>query len=646
MSVKRFTGSDIRELMSRVKLELGEDAVIVSNRKIPGGMEIVAMSDEGFQSITEESQASLPVPPPAQKIPAVPLPTEKVTELRAKPVSAPIPDVTLSFQEQLLKRSELKLPNPFKAEVEPVDDRGHPIVTQHRQSVGKAAYAHQASSDLSIAEGESAEVRVKLTTSGIAPKPQAPARAPEPEPEPVIEVFEAELVDDYVEPEPAGPVLPTAAERFAEDLRKARAITEWSSQMVGDLNSMQDLIRRQILPRVSQSAVYAEINQLLAKAGFQRDLCTQMLSSLPGELAERRMDRNGISRWIEHALVEQISVIASPEVWWGGRTVVAMVGSNGVGKSTAIAKLAARFVMENAPSEIVILTTDTENNESLRNHADVMGIDCRVIEDYEDLSEVIRSLSYKRVVLLDTPGFSYRHKRLKAGLERLAKVYCPIKVMLVLNASSEAESLEAMASAYLTVAEQVDLKLSDCLVTKLDEAVRVGALISTMARHKLRLNYQSSGNGVLEDFERGSALSLVRQSMDCFHMGVDISAVDGTRDSGEQFDIMRNTLLDNVGEMTQVLASIRREFKNAGFAEATRSITGTVTARKDQQFARLIEEQKGTELVASTSKPEVLWFKNDYPVESAYFNLASNTPYADKGQSLSLAVQPQIRSVN
>ena len=643
MSVKRFTGRNIKEVMQQIRSELGEDAVIVSNKRVRDGVEIVAMSDEGLKEL-EEIQSSAPrrtEAPAAQ-------PEVSIQKPGVKPVAAP-----LSFSEQLLLRESVRqqekavveqpLDNPFKEAPTQEQVAQAPLPNPLRKSLGKAAYSSQANSSFIPDDLGASEVLVNLSTAKV-PQPEQVAR-PEPEPEQEMEVFEAELVEDYEEPEPAGPVLPSAAERFADDLRKARAITEWSSQMVGDMHSMQDLIRRQILPRVSQSTVYAEINQLLAKAGFQKDLCSQMLSSLPGELAERRMDRNGVSRWIEHALTERISVMGSPDVWWGGRCVLAVVGSNGVGKSTAIGKLAARFVMENSPSEIVILTIDSESNESLRNHADVMGIDFQVVADFEDLDQAIKSYSYKRVVLIDTPGLSYRHKKLRASMERLSKVTTPLKLMLVINASSEAESLEAMTGAYKSVAADSGLELTDCIVTKLDEAVRIGALISIMSRHQLRVNYQSMGSGVLEDFERGSALELVRHSMECYSIGAEISAVDGTKDAGEQFDIMRNALLDNVGEMTQILTSIRREFKNAGFAEGTRSIGSTSTSRKNLPYGQLIEEQKGAVATTSNTKPELLWAKNDYAIDSAYFSLSPNAPFNEKAQP-QLSTDSQIRNIN
>jgi flagellar biosynthesis GTPase FlhF len=648
MTTKRFSGPSIREIMLEVRKELGEDAMIISNRRVNGGVEVVAMSDETHRIVTEEAQSSKP------KVVEIPSPASKASHQASTTPKRPLQEAVLSFQEQLLLRDKLRLqdqdagevplPNPFgKSELAPVAVP-QPAITQHRRSVGKAAYATHSTSEFVAGDLGSAEVTVKLSSS---PSRQAPESIPERQPtkEPDLEVFEAELVDESVEEEPQGPVLPSAAERFADDLRKARAITEWSSQMVGDLNSMQDLIRRQILPKVSQSTLFAEINQLLAKAGFQKDLCTQMLSRLPGELAERRMDRNEISRWLEHALVEQVSVMSSHDVWWGGRAVIALVGSNGVGKSTAIAKLAARFVMENSALDIVLLSIDSENNESIRNHADVLGIDCQIVADYEDLDAVIRSYSYKQMVLIDTPGLSYRNKRLAPTMQRLSMAQTPMKVMLVLNASSEAESLEAMASTYKAVASEAGLSLDDCIITKLDEAVRIGALISIMARNGLRVNYQSAGSGALEDFERGSALALVRQSLERYSLDTEITAVDGTRDSGEQFDIMRNKLLDNVAEMSSILTSIRKEFKNAGFAEGTRSIGAVSTPRKNLPYGQLIEEKKGVDVASSSGKPELLWAKNDYPVESAYFSLGHDTLYVNKGNQVP-ALPPKIRSIN
>jgi flagellar biosynthesis protein FlhF len=636
--MKRYSGATVREVMTVIRNEIGSDAVIVDNRRVHGGVEILAMSEAEYNAINAETSLSKPAPPPA---PAITPPAELKPHI---PTFQEAMDqrARQSSQEGLLQNE--KLPNPFKQRLK--EEPAYQPGSQFRKNQGLSAYSTQSSTDLAEPEVSTSEVRVSFS-SGASPR--KPVHTPVVEPTLEIEVIEAELVDEHEEPEPTGPVLPTADERFADNLRKAKTITEWSSQMLGDLHSMQDLIRRQILPHVSQSNVYAEMNQILAKAGFQRDICAQILSSLPGELAERRMDLKGINRWAENALVEQISVISSPEVWWGGRTVVAVVGSNGSGKTTSIAKLAARFVManeDNGVNEIVLLSTDSEHEATMRNHADVLGIEFHVVEDFEDLDAAIRSLSYKRLILIDTPGIGYRHKRLPVMMQRLAKVSTPMKVMLVLNASSEAESLEAMTGAYITKAQEAGVALEDCIVTKLDESVRIGALISTMARHKLRLNYQSCGNGVLEDFSRGSALALVRQSMESYSIGGDSSSMDSSRDIGAQFDATRDKLLGNVSEMNDVLASIRREFKNAGFVESTRSIAALETGRKNQPYAKLIAEQKGQDQPVSHAKPDLLWAKNDYPVESAYFKLANPEGYSNLSPYVAQKGLTQIRNVN
>ena len=640
--MKRYVGTTVREVMTVIRNEMGNDAVIVDNRRVPGGVEILAMSGDEYNAINAETGLKKPAPaaspaPPVEQKPHIPTFQEAMAQRERQ-----------SSHDGLLQNE--KLPNPFSTAPESTPgvraESAYQPGSQFRKNQGRSAYSTQSSADLAEPEVSTSEVRVSFS-SGAAK--QKPVHTPVVEPVSEMEVFEAELVDEHEEPEPSGPVLPTADERFADNLRKAKTITEWSSQMLGDLHSMQDLIRRQILPHVSQSNVYAEMNQMLAKAGFQRDICAQILSSLPGELAERRMDLKGANRWAENALVEQISVISSPEVWWGGRTVVAVVGSNGSGKTTSIAKLAARFVMANETNgvnEIVLLSTDSEHEATMRNHADVLGIEFHVVEDYEDLDAAVRSLSYKRLILIDTPGIGYRHKRLPKMMERLANVSTPMKVMLVLNASSEAESLEAMTGSYIARAKEAGVALEDCIVTKLDESVRIGALISTMARHKLRLNYQSCGNGVLEDFSRGSALSLVRQSMESYSIGGDTSSMDSSRDIGAQFDATRDKLLGNVSEMNDVLASIRREFKNAGFVESTRNIAALETGRNNQSYGKLIAEQKGQDKPVSNSKPELLWGINDYPVESAYFKLANPQGYSDKSPYVAQKGLTQIRNVN
>lgn len=650
MAVKRFTGSNIREVMQCVRDELGDEAVIISNKRVTNGIEIIATSDETLKEITAQTQKKKSPVPEAE--PAKPQAAVEPEAPKKPEVKHPTFMDAIQMREQrLASSSENPLANPFRF---PDDEppRAFPLATQRRKTVGGQAYTSVATAnelDKDTAADDKSEVMVKLfsqsATRSESQNRQEPDKAQGLDPLP-MEVVEAELVDEAEEEQKEqGPAIPSAADRFEEDLKKSRAITQWSTQMLGDLNSMQDLIRRQILPRVSQSAVYAQIQQMLVKAGLQKDFCNQLLSSLPGELAERRMDRAGMSHWVEHAMVEQINVMNSPEAWWGGRAVIALIGTNGSGKSTALTKMAARFVMDNDPGEVVIVSIDSDQHETLRSQAEILGVDFVMVEEYQNLDEILNELCYKRLVLLDTIGYSYRHKRLVPQLDRLAKLDQPLKVMLILNASSEAESLEAMTSSYLKAAAGVNLTLEDCVVSKLDEAVRIGSLISTMSRYKLRLNYQSSGSGMLEDFERGSALSLVRQALAVEDIYEGFSTIDTTKDSGFQFASLRNVLLENVNEMTTVLASIRREFKNAGFVEATRSIQGLDQSRKVQPYARLMSEAPIKQVKAEIKKPEILWGVNDYPIETAYYHLDHKADLSEEKVQVTEEPSPAVENL-
>jgi len=62
MSVRRFVGANSRDVMRQVRETLGEDALIVANRRTEGGVEILAMADEAIDHFEPS-----PNPPPPKR---------------------------------------------------------------------------------------------------------------------------------------------------------------------------------------------------------------------------------------------------------------------------------------------------------------------------------------------------------------------------------------------------------------------------------------------------------------------------------------------------------------------------------------------------------------------------------------------------
>jgi flagellar biosynthesis protein FlhF len=570
--IKRFTGLTHKQVMTQVREELGEGAMILSNKRIEGGYEVLAATDESIQQVAQ-------------------------TYAPPKPEAKPGPTPQRFEFERFDRRdaSSIAMGDDFPLA---------PEVTAYRQNKGSAAYAAYASAVEPSASP--AEEDIPAPTPVISPV----------EAEALMEVFEAELVEPDADDEDEEiEALPTATERFQSDLKKAQAITDWSGALLGDLQGMQDLIRRKMLPRTGQLSAYAALHQCLIRAGFATALSNQILSALPAQISEQRRPSSELMPWLEQAMCAQVKVMASPEIWWGGRCVLALVGSSGVGKSSTAVKIAARFVADNDPGNALIVSIDPDHTDTLRSYAEVLGIAFKTVATYESLEDVLSEASAKQLVLIDTPGLGYRSKHLEALFARLGAAGNAVKPVLVLNAASEADSLEATTQAYLSVSRSAGIAVEQCVITKLDEAVRTGAVLGSIMRHQLTAAYQSSGTDLLHDFDRPSALMLVRDSL--VDPGFECGVMGGGAEEGAQFEMMRKQLLENITGMCNVLNSVRREFKQAGMAEAGWAADSLPALKRQLPYGLL---STGTAAVQLDNTP-VSWHYAKYPVDCSFLQL-------------------------
>ena len=189
--------------------------------------------------------------------------------------------------------------------------------------------------------------------------------------------------------------------------------------------------------------------------------------------------------------------------------IVALVGSTGVGKTTSIAKLAARYVLRYGQRHVALITTDSYRigaHEQLMTYGRLLGIPVQVASDHNELRSTLNSLSDKRLVLIDTAGMSQRDVRLTEQFATLADTGIPIRTLLVLSATVHPSVLNETIRAFSGV------PLDGAILTKLDEAASLGGVLSAAIEQQLPLRFITNGQRVPEDMQVARALELVQQA--------------------------------------------------------------------------------------------------------------------------------------
>lgn len=294
-------------------------------------------------------------------------------------------------------------------------------------------------------------------------------------------------------------------------------------RMRHEVNTIRCLLEEQISRLIwdeksRRSPGAASVMRNLSSMGLEPDIVQQLLGEIEGV---DQLD-NSWSAPLKQ-LVQGIPVCEEDIICNGG--AFALVGSTGVGKTTSIAKLAARFALRNRAEDIALVTTDNFRvgaREQLEIFGQILGAPVYHAADSQALSEVIRGVASKKLVLIDTAGMSPRDTRLMQQLSCLGEADQDIRVLLTVPANAQSGSIQEMVDAFRPA------NPSACILTKIDEATSLGGAISFVMRSGLPLAYVANGQRVPEDlhFAGPRRAWLVKAAVELMRHQNDIVAED------------------------------------------------------------------------------------------------------------------------
>jgi len=223
------------------------------------------------------------------------------------------------------------------------------------------------------------------------------------------------------------------------------------------------------------------------------DIAPDVAMALAG-LTPRRTSLENPSHIPLALLVKHLPVVDDLSTVSGG--IMAVVGPTGAGKTTTIAKLAARWCMQNGSQDLALVSTDGYRigaRDQLMTYARILGAPMHAANSGRDLARVLERLKSKKLILIDTAGMGPRDSRLTEQLAALQLGAARARVLLALPAQSEGHALDEIVQAFARLSPVA------CILTKVDEAASLGAVISTILRHRLKMAYVCDGQRVPED---------------------------------------------------------------------------------------------------------------------------------------------------
>ena len=555
MRIKVFKAADLKEAMAMVKDELGRDAVILHTKRYKQGgflgynskevVEVTAAVDD----TPRRPRVKLPAMPrtpiqPAPREPEPPKPQKAaqprnvLSQYKTAGTEEGVSLARAQSQERELPASAenegfaslapepiLRTPAASSQPSKPAKKRQPRISVQPPSEAEEDAYDGLDLKDLESGLAEPILLKPEPIISRPA-KPAAPSRAPQPEEKPTKEksriikaealaavaAKEAAQLDTEEIPKVAVPVSPTSAAETEEtpvDAGKEQQLTDKQQK----INALEDELAqmRQMLRQVMNQPAGGDEPMTLKDALRAQELRDDVMQDMIRKIPPATMMLGKDSPEAVKALGDYLhSVVKTGDgigLKAGRPKIVALIGTTGVGKTTTIAKIAAKFVLEKGIREIALIAADNYRIaavEQLKTYSDIIGLPLEVVFTTSDLKTKIRQHRDKKLILIDTAGRSQNNEEQMGELKEFLATEPSIEKHLVLSATTKERDAEAIFERFAAC------RPDRILLTKTDETENVGFIVNLLFDRRLALSYLTTGQTVPDDIEPAKPEALAR----------------------------------------------------------------------------------------------------------------------------------------
>ena len=278
------------------------------------------------------------------------------------------------------------------------------------------------------------------------------------------------------------------------------------SAMSAELRNLRLLLERQMSALAwndytrrepQRAALLGELTRL----GLARDAAWQLVAGLRSDaLATPSLSAASL-------LASQLRIARLPAE---AGSAIAIVGPPGSGKSTTLAKLAVRQVLESGPDSLALITLDNTRlgaPEQTRSLARLLGVSVNVVVDDEELALLVPALQRKRLVLIDTAGVPLRNAEAMRELRTTLAVIPNLRSLLMLTASAQDQVLVDVIRQFTTP------ELHSAVLTRVDEAGLLGGAIGALVAAQLPVSAIADGPRIPEDLLAAHATELLSRAV-------------------------------------------------------------------------------------------------------------------------------------
>ncbi len=517
MQVKRFKAADMRRALEMVRTDLGDDAVILSNANHGNYVEVLATADDCSTWLATNAKE--------QENKSVFAKYEAEPDQDALALLSDL-DLEANNHHQRIddskQQADSDLPRSTQSQSALTSITGSNDTSEknNRQKAYKKSYLSEQLDKLEREKVENSKLRFKQTKNNT----NSSVKNTFVEEDSVNSAQETinfsensffkKLMQENVhgiQPDQKNTLRSneTEAKPFEAEQSTTKVTTVESSEyrqeiksLQSELSDMRELLEQQLVEsqqlrlKGSQIVVDRRLSALGFDSGFRAEIHRNI--ELPNDNSTQTYWRPVLGY-----LAKKINTLPYDLITTGGR--LAFIGPTGAGKTTTIAKLATRYVLEFGRESIALVTTDNErlgSQSQLKSLANILQIPMRTVEEPNELVDVLASLDPYRLVLIDTPGVNIRDIDSNSWFNTLNNLNSISK--LFVTATNVQGGFQSKLMSIAREANSLAIVL-----TKLDECLSLGESIKAVIHSEIPVAYLSNGQNIPSDIHLAKANKLL-----------------------------------------------------------------------------------------------------------------------------------------
>jgi flagellar biosynthesis protein FlhF len=453
MEIKRIKEKSIHDAIQKVREELGPEAVILSTEKNRHGVEIIAALD--FDATVLE---------------------EKLAEKNQPTIT--VESQTAVNQEAFSEAIEKSIEKQFSAQMNKINETIVNFQIENNQERNKIY--------------DSLSQRIDILHKSVDEKYIEQQRA-RTENFSVLQKQVTQLSDDFSD---------YITSALPDEMNSIMQIHEEIGDLKDVLGCQTKLLDWAKWGKNNPSGI--SLISRLVNAGFGVGLSKNVMSNISDISDNEIAWRNVIELLTAGIKTPEINIQKE-----GG--VVMALGRTGVGKTTTLAKIATKYVIENGPSEVAFINLDGKRVggfDQLDTYGRILNVPVYRFDGEESMRSILKIIRSRALVLIDTAGVNEPGKEIESFVNNLSRNKVDVHKLLLMSANTQLHNLKEIVDGFRKC------QPNGCVITKTDESSQLGNVITVSIEDDLPVYFETFGQKVPEDINNIEPSSLIQRAID------------------------------------------------------------------------------------------------------------------------------------